>query len=774
MGMRGAASRLRSWGPAALILALGTLAPLVWVWAGGMTLVQRDSAGVYAPLRSLAGQALRSWSLPLWNPFCATGMPFWGETIHGVLHPVSVAAAFLFPGDGLDPLMGGYVLCAGLGAGWLAAVFGASPVSSVLAGFAYGLAGYPLSMTGNLVFLAGAATVPWVLAALRLCGTRPGGWSFALASCAVASAAFSGDIQMLAVATVAGLALAAEGGGRRGLAMAIGGALVGALLAGVQLAPSWSFLQLTNRALPLPDYDVNQWDLAPWRLVELVSPGFFWWPQDGPQTAPVYMSLGNPTWFNVPFTESVFVGAATLLLAVAGIRGSRSGRVAAILAAVALWLAMGRYLGARAIQDLVPVFKGFRYGEKYLPVGLAFLALLAALGADRVAGDRKVARRLAIAAAVAALLTLAAWLAVAALSGRLNPAVASHLSRGVPHALMAALAVAACSMAALRGRSTACRIGLAATVWVACLAASGYALRPGRPEARVNATPPAIEAPSSGLRIFNAGPVPPHAPRQGWDAIDELDYGVLTSMAANANARYRIDNFSVDTGLFPIRWFRLNDALGPELAMAAPRFAVTHLVLPPGGADQSLWRPMTATGTLQKTDPRNGMEIWSILHRPWAGFAKAVIPVANDEQARLALVDETRRGGREAIVETGAMLPVAAGSVLSVSRQAERIEVTGEASADATMVVNDAFWPGWRAAIDGRDVPILAADSLVRAVVWPAGRHTLVMEYRPDELRVGKLLSLTGCVLLVAGIFLLGRLSAPPPLRDEAPPSGLH
>ncbi|MCM0080602.1 YfhO family protein [Geomonas sp. Red32] len=759
---------LRSWGPAALVAALGTLTPLVWVWARGMTLVQRDSAGVYAPLRRLAGEALRSGSLPLWNPYCATGMPFLGETIHGVLHPVSVAAAFLFPGDGLDPLMGGYALCAGLGAGLLAAVFGASRSSSVLAGFAYGLAGYPLSMTGNLVFLAGAATVPWVLAAFRLCGTRPGAGSFALAAFAVASAAFSGDIQMLAVATAAGLALAAEGGGRRGLAVACGGAVVGALLAGVQLAPSWSFLQLTNRALPLPDYDVRQWDLAPWRLVELVSPGFFWWPQDGPQTAPVYMSLGNPTWFNVPFAESVFVGAGTLLLAVSGIRSSRSGRVAALLAAVALWLAMGRYLGARAIQDLVPVFKGFRYGEKYLPVVLAFLALLAALGADRVAGDRKVARRYALAGAVTASVALAAWLAAKALPGRLDPAVASHLAHGAPHALLAGVAVAACSLAAMRGRSAACRIGLAATVWVACCAASGYALRPGRPEARVNAAPPAIEAPSPGLRVFNAGGVPQHAPRQGWDAIDELDYGVLTSMAANANARYRIDNLSVDTGLFPIRWFRLNDALGPELALAAPRFAVTHLVLPRGGADQNLLRPMTATGTLQQTDPRNGMEIWSILHRPWAGFAKAVIPVADDEQARAALVDETRRGGREAIVETGAILPVAPGAVLSLSRRAERIEVAGEAAAGATMVINDAFWPGWRAAIDGREVPILAADALVRAVVWPAGKHTLVMEYRPDELRVGKLLSLAGGVLLVAGIFLLGRLSPSSPRRDAA------
>ena len=746
-----------------ILVSAGILAPLVWVWIKGLTLVQRDSAGLYAPLRWLAGQALRDGKLPLWNPYCATGMPFLGETIHGVLHPVSIAAAFLFPGDSLDPLLGGYVLAGGLGAGVFARVLGASPTASILASAAYGLSGYPLSMTGNLVFLAGAGTVPWILAALRAVGKSPRALTFALGACAVASGAFSGDIQMLLVASVAGLVLAAEGGGKKGFMIALGASAVGILLAGIQLAPSWIFLHLTNRMLPLLDYDVNQWDLAPWRLLELFSPGFFWRPEEGWQSAPVFMALGNPTWFSVPFSESVFVGSATILLALVGIRNSRTGRVLAICAVIILWLAMGRYLGARTMQNILPIAKGFRYGEKYLPVFLACTAMLAALGVDRLGREAVLARRSAIASLAVALIFFAGWVLLLLSPGAsLTMAAArAHLIQGLPHAFLACLAIAACCQAAACGRVSLSQAGMLATVWISCCAASSYALRPGRPEARISALPPTISAPAPCPRIFNISNPLPRTARTGWDSIDELDFGVLSTLAANTNARHRIDNFSVDTGLFPIRWFRLTEILGPDISVAARRYGVTHIVFPHPQTDQGKAEAarIVRNGTLQSTDSRNGMEIWGIPHRPWASFPDRVTSVSHFEEALRQVRQATEAGSSEAVVESETTLPVANGSVLSFSRDLERLELFAEAPAEATLVVNDAFWPGWRATVDGKEIPLLAADALVRAVIWPAGRHTLVMVYQPPEVQIGKLLSLAGVFALFGGCLLLRGLN---------------
>jgi hypothetical protein len=750
---------------AGLLVVAGTLAPLAWAWIKGLTLVQRDTAGVYAPLRWLAGQAVRTGHLPLWNPFCATGMPYLGETIHGVLHPVSIATAFLFPGDGIDPLLGGYVLAGGLGAWVFARVSGASPGACILAAFAYGLSGYPLSMTGNLVYLAGAGTVPWVLAGLRAAGSTPTAWSFSLGACAVASGVFSGDIQMVVVATAAGLILAAEGGGLRGLGTALVAAIVGILIAGIQLVPSWDYLQLTNRTLALADFDVNQWDFAPWRLPELVSPGFFWRPEEGSQSASVFMALGDPTWFNVPFSESVFVGIATLLLAFAGSRSSRTSRVLLLSAVVIFWLAMGRYLGARTVQNIVPIVKGFRYGEKYLSVFLACMAVLAALGADRLTKETRLARRYALIALVVAALFLAGWILLLAFPGvaERGGGAGRHLIQGLPHAFGACLAFAACCMVAVRGRAAHSLAGMVAVVWVSCCAASAYALRPGHPEARVAAAPPALTAPAPGPRIFNVSNPLPRTPRAGWDGIDELDFGVLSTLGANTNARYRIDNFSVDTGLFPIRWFRLTESLKLDIPVAVRRYGVTHLVFPhsetAGGKAET--DRITARGTHLLTDPRNDMEFWDIPHRPWASFPGRVVSVPDLDEALRYVRFMLETGGMETAVESDAPLPAAPGSIVSIARAQERLEIVADATADATLVVNDAFWPGWRATIDGKEVPVFAADALVRAVSWPVGRHTLVMVYEPSDVKRGKWLSIVGVGALCAVCFLLKRRRFP-------------
>jgi uncharacterized membrane protein YfhO len=90
------------------------------------------------------------------------------------------------------------------------------------------------------------------------------------------------------------------------------------------------------------------------------------------------------------------------------------------------------------------------------------------------------------------------------------------------------------------------------------------------------------------------------------------------------------------------------------------------------------------------------------------------------------------------------------GRVLRVLRAPERVEVEAETEGEGLLVVCDAYWPGWTATLDGRPVPILRADALVRAVSWPAGRHVLRMEYAPEEVRWGWIVSAVSAVALAA------------------------
>lgn len=70
----------------------------------------------------------------------------------------------------------------------------------------------------------------------------------------------------------------------------------------------------------------------------------------------------------------------------------------------------------------------------------------------------------------------------------------------------------------------------------------------------------------------------------------------------------------------------------------------------------------------------------------------------------------------------------------------------------AYLVLSDAYYPGWRAFVDGQEFPILRANVIFRAVALPAGEHTVAFRYMPASLRTGAVVSLAAllaCVLSV-------------------------
>ena len=85
-----------------------------------------------------------------------------------------------------------------------------------------------------------------------------------------------------------------------------------------------------------------------------------------------------------------------------------------------------------------------------------------------------------------------------------------------------------------------------------------------------------------------------------------------------------------------------------------------------------------------------------------------------------------------------------------MERGLESLRVEAETAGDATLLIADAWWPGWEATIDGARASILPADVVLRAVPWPAGRHVLEMRYRPPEVAAGLLASALGLGLLLA------------------------
>lgn len=83
----------------------------------------------------------------------------------------------------------------------------------------------------------------------------------------------------------------------------------------------------------------------------------------------------------------------------------------------------------------------------------------------------------------------------------------------------------------------------------------------------------------------------------------------------------------------------------------------------------------------------------------------------------------------------------------------ERIVVETNSDAPALLVLRDAFYPGWRATIDGAPAEIHPTDVLFRGVAVPAGKHEVRFAYDPPAWRWGRVLSGAG---IAVWLLLLG------------------
>ena len=102
-----------------------------------------------------------------------------------------------------------------------------------------------------------------------------------------------------------------------------------------------------------------------------------------------------------------------------------------------------------------------------------------------------------------------------------------------------------------------------------------------------------------------------------------------------------------------------------------------------------------------------------------------------------------------------------------------RVVITTSTRAPGTLVLADAYYPGWQAEMDGRPATISPVDIALRGVVVPAGTHTVTMTYRPQSVTIGVLGVPTGIILFVIGAWLIPsvdrRRHAPPPSPSLMP-----
>jgi hypothetical protein len=127
----------------------------------------------------------------------------------------------------------------------------------------------------------------------------------------------------------------------------------------------------------------------------------------------------------------------------------------------------------------------------------------------------------------------------------------------------------------------------------------------------------------------------------------------------------------------------------------------------------------------------------------------------NDDLAEVALVEELPPSGFTGVAGSHR------GATGFLTNDPEHLSVLVDAPERGFLVLSDLYSPGWRASVDGADVPILRANYTFRLIEVPAGRFTVDFRYRPMSVLIGAILSALGLAVVV-GLSIWGRRNSRP------------
>jgi len=135
--------------------------------------------------------------------------------------------------------------------------------------------------------------------------------------------------------------------------------------------------------------------------------------------------------------------------------------------------------------------------------------------------------------------------------------------------------------------------------------------------------------------------------------------------------------------------------------------------------------------------------------------------VPGDDAQLAAIAEAAFDPRREAVVAAPvdgvAQQPGEPGGSARITRyEPDRVELTASSPGRGIAVLSDVHFPGWRATVDGSEVPIERVDYLLRGVPIGAGEHRIVMTYEPWSWRAGWIVSLLAALGLLAAAMWKG------------------
>lgn len=743
------------------------------LWWPGLILVRRDAIGLFAPVKQYLAERLLQGELPQWFPYEGLGRSFISTAVTGVFHFFSLLYLLLPAHEAyrLSVLLS--CVAGAVGAYALARTLDCSRAGSMMAGIVLVCSGYAASLTENVVYLYSLCVLPWFCAALDRAVTAH--WKWAVAAAVIwASVFLNGDIQTgyyYGFVALSWWAMRAKGNYGRAAVTVLGAAVMAALLAGVQLAPSAGAFLVSDRL------DAEQfhrtavaWSTHPLRLLTMAAS-----PTDleeaEVEVARYFFGVtGTPTGF---MALSLYVGLPVTGLVFLGGWYRRDLRGLVWLGCVAVWLALGRYGGLYdVLYQMVPFWSAFRYPEKLMGVASLSIAVLAGAGLDEC-------RRGRAGVVMWGALTLAGLVSwglfqmdatsvwMAGLFGA-PPALAEKMADSMGAAcLLGALAtlgagVVFVSMQRSRLPERVLLGMLALVVTLDLSRVNQEAYRTG-PAAIVRESPlfARLLGGEEGrevmgrVRVFSRPQGMFFYPVQPLSFTGVLAFITRQGLYMDLGAEFQIESINPYLPGYGVRTAELADLIrGEGLGVQAlARFNAGYLI-----GDDRLFAKAPFSGMILAGLPSYRL---ALVRNPVAPSPRAYLSRRPERTAApVSLGALVRRrdflsGDTDLIEAPDLPLPgISHGGLAWIVRYSpEEVRIGVETPMPAVLVLLDAFEAGWRAALeDGRELPIWRANGLVRAVAVPAGAHEVTFTYRTPLLTAGAWCSFAG-VLFCAGVW---------------------
>ena len=369
-----------------------------------------DTGYFFVHWRHFGFHELTSGNLALWNPYCSSGGPFFGNFQSALLYPLNFLYLLLPLAPAINWTIALHLFLGGAFTFYWMRNRGLHSLACLLSAVMFMFCGphFLQVHAGHLPNLCALIWAPLLFLAIDRTVDRPSLGPCLLGMFAVAMSVMAGHPQYvfyMGVAAAVYCVLQLVRAPRRGkvvlglAAIALGGAALSAvqLLTGLQEGGE------AIRIIGMPYNFAASFSFPPENFLTLVAPWFF----------------GNmkdvPYWGRWYITEtSLFVSVMGLVMAVYGMARGKPAvrRFSILMLVIMLVLAMGCYTPLYYVLfHYVPGFNAFRGMDKFCWLAALFLSALAGIGMDELIRRGTAPRRVAVAAAaLGAVLCLLAML----------------------------------------------------------------------------------------------------------------------------------------------------------------------------------------------------------------------------------------------------------------------------------------------------------------------------------------------------------------------------